>query len=194
MNATAACNRFRKIRQDEKKNEIKPPTENPSVPLVYMDMAYYAKDMNLWNDITTTLNMTLVVQLTKKFQEQTLGKKFYEFQDIISKNDDEPVITCPNNDIYNELLSRSLQVEKELFPKYYNSHGEKEILQHYNKLKYTKMCHVHANIVLQYSKEWKNFYIDLNRKYTIKNNNNKAVRMQSNDKSLPFSSSIDDEN
>jgi hypothetical protein len=139
--------------------------ENPSVALVYSELAYYAKEMNLWHETTTSpnnlgmnnkhpvLNEKYVTQLAQQYQEVKLNKTSYDFGNAL---------VCPEPEVFDWFLQKSLDVEKQLFPTYYYRQGRDEIMAHFHSIRHTKMCHVNATIVLQSSPEWRDFFMSLN--------------------------------
>jgi hypothetical protein len=148
--ATESCTKFKNYAATEAKH-----VENPSVPLVYSDLAYYAQEMGYWTskELGGALTMKNVASLAQHHQEEQLKKSSYDFDNAV---------ICPEEAVLDELLQKSLDVEKELFPEFYAQQGEQEIIMHFNKIKNTKMCHVDAKFVLDNSPEWVDFFRGIN--------------------------------
>jgi hypothetical protein len=148
VEAKASCNKYLEYKTKEPES-----FENPSVPLVYSDLAYHAKHQGLWNESITGLTESQVAKLVAYNQERTLNRTQWDFG---------KAVVCPERWVMNHLLKKSLEVEKELFPTYFFYHGERDIITHFNTIKSTKMCHIDAEYVLEYLDEWKTFFRKLN--------------------------------
>ena len=152
INATNTCTKFREYVQTET-----PVVVNPSMSLVYDELAYYAKEMNLWYDEDeNSLDIKTVSTLAKEYHDQKR-----ELQNITHLHEfhDSDAFICPTPDVYSWLLESSLSIEKELFPEYYSNKGANEIIEHFHDLKEKKkFCHIDAQYILRNDEGWRTFF------------------------------------
>jgi hypothetical protein len=130
------------------------PYEKEIEPLIYSDLAYFAKKQGLWNEATTGLTERSVARLAQIYQEQTLNRTVTDFG---------PAVVCPERWVIDSLLKKSLQLEEQVFPTYFFFHGEREVIADVKATKKSKMCNVDAEIVLDEYEEWQAFFSHLNR-------------------------------
>lgn len=140
----------------EKKLRLKPEArENPSHKYVYTDLAYVAgkERMNLIPKSSKYYDMSIkeLGIVIQNYHEKIMGRSMYSFDYMI----------CPNDNVLNELLQKTLDTELEYFPDFYNTHGKQEIIEQFDKEKTSKLCHVNATAVLLYDNEWKSYFQSL---------------------------------
>jgi hypothetical protein len=128
-------------------------------PLIYEEIAYYAKELGLWNENNTsnynatTNDMKTMGEMIQDHYENVLDRNEYDFPEI--------AITCPTRDQYQWLLDISIQHELKFVPEYHVRMGEYEIRRIF-PLREHDFCHVDAKIVLQEQlDEWTQFFMSL---------------------------------
>lgn len=129
-----------------------PNRSNGGVDFIYMDLAYYANEMNLLSaDIPSTFGdawIEKVATAVKYHQYHTLRlENSYDFGNI-----NETVI-CPHQSTLDLLWNLTIATEQEYFPQYYNDssiyHPDNQVFiefQHY--LDTYKFCHINATMIL----------------------------------------------
>lgn len=159
INATKSCKNFR--RQKEIAFATKATTTeqvNPSAALIYEDLAYYAKEMNLWNEtLITSSNKTLTIKdvstKIQYYQEKILNLKQYDFG--IAKE-------CPPYEVSQYLLHQTLDSEKSLFPQFFHEVGEQQIRNEFAVQIQTTLCYINPITILEQQNTngtiWKHFF------------------------------------
>lgn len=132
---------------------------NPSTgALVYSELVYAAYQMGLLNVSgfdDNNYNETLwkeIISMTQNRQEIELGLKSHEFLEIL----------CPEKSVLDRILELSLDVERELFPEYFQSeYGEPVIRQQFDSEKRDprKLCSVDAKSTLENDSGWRAFFM-----------------------------------
>lgn len=158
---TELSNTCQKTRQviNEKGGSIK--NSNTAKDLVYSELVYEAKEMNLFSSDTMyrLVNdpslLTNLSNTAKYHQEYILQLPIDNFGNI------EHTLVCPTDDTHEHLLNLTLLTEKKFFPQYFN---ESEIYLdfHTQYVLKNKFCHVNVSAVLYYnSNGWRDFFQDL---------------------------------
>lgn len=170
-NSPNICESFREIVKKEAADMAGGSlTENVGKPLVYEEIAYYAKQINLINYIeeefdengfkiasssnnnSDTSNLMTLSKLADKvadYHEVTLGKNLYDFP--------KRSMNCMNDNEYNILYEKGKAYEMMLFPD--KSLVELDKLYNVSRVKF---CHIDAKIVLTDDYElWKTFFESL---------------------------------
>jgi len=143
------CN---KIKMSKNNNDII--KRNPSETIEYMNLLNAAEKRD-YIKVTGTSDKkkyNIALQKVKQHQEETLE---------LSSNDF--VIKCPPPKVLEELLEKSLQFEKEIFPKFFSSPlGEAALRSDFEKKKTaSKFCSIDSEAILETS-EWREFFKSLN--------------------------------
>jgi tellurite resistance-related uncharacterized protein len=146
---------------------------NPSIPLVYSEMVYYAIKMNLINNLTyipiSTKKITVFDQVyntylipeLRLYHEITLNRTLYDFggEHSVSGGDRRPYYqTCLNDTVLDWLYTKSLNTEQILFPEFYNSTGYYDISHEFGNLRTTKLCHINVELILQKEQLYRTFF------------------------------------
>ena len=102
---------------------------NPSIDLIYGDLAYKAMKQGMVQ-IQNHEQMTQVTNAVQKHQLETLGLTKHDFP-----------LTCPSSEVLDQILSLSLTMEETLFPEFYRSpQGEESLRASFQKYAETKLC------------------------------------------------------
>lgn len=115
--------------------------------LIYKDLTYAASKKRLLKSITTDREMEMVSNAVQKYQEKTLNLTKYDFD-----------MNCLPPETQEWMLNKSLEIERLLFPGFFNSpKGEADLRADFEiKSKYS-LCKIDANTTLQ-KREWKEFF------------------------------------
>ena len=120
---------------------------NTGRDLIYEDLTYAASKKRLLISITTDDEMKMVSNAVQKYQEKTLNLTKYDFD-----------MNCLPPETQEWMLDKSLEIERLLFPGFFNSpKGEADLRADFEiKSKYS-LCKIDANTTLQ-KREWKKFF------------------------------------
>lgn len=126
------------------KNDNKTQHLNSSVDLVYINLAFAARQMGLLR-IATDEELKTVSAVVRKHHEQTLGRTINDFK-----------LICPPAKMLEMILNKSLQYEKSIFPKL----DEAVLRSDFEKQSTTLLCDVDIVGTLKMP-EWQLFFKSL---------------------------------
>lgn len=155
-NSSSSCMLLHELQQKEAMNNGNDDDRmNTHHPLIYDELTYYAKEMNLWSEQKTGYQVNDVIELVRVYQEDTLQLTEYDF---------EYGITCPDDDMYDWLFQYTVNSEELLFPSEQQQEDgnrtEITIMEHFQSMKH-KFCEINAKTVLSLSEEWRQFFQSL---------------------------------
>lgn len=167
INATHSCNQYRQLTANTSNLPSWFHNDNPSMPLVYSEIIYYAIQMKLipsviqmYNNTDYIIDESNIFELVyntnyisslQHYHENILNRSIYDFGNA-------QYMICPNTVILDLLLQKSLYTEELLFPIYYNQQGRNEILNDYQtNFISKKLCNINVPSILHNEIIYRNF-------------------------------------